>query len=266
MARSTARLAVVATPIAACALLLVPSSASAQEMAPPPPPPMTTTVETKSEVSDHSLVVGRLGIGYFGQFDVPLGAPLAAGGEGAPQPAQVIGVRYWMQEKVGLDLGLGWAMRSGSNTADGTSVDRASTLTLALRGGLPISLFDSKHYTFFIEPEIAYGHAGETIKAIAPGGGAPTPADTSLAGHRFAIGAKAGAEVHFGFIGIPQLSLDATVGLDLDVSGGSTKGQRPGAAAGQTVENSYSQLELRTLSFHQPWNIFISNVAAIYYF
>jgi hypothetical protein len=69
-------------------------------------------------------------------------------------------------------------------------------------------------------------------------------------------------------MGLPNLTLDATVGLHAAFTGGSTKTQsaRAGATPGQTDERSYSNFAIDTASFHQPWNIFITNVAAIYYF
>jgi hypothetical protein len=248
MARSLSRFAL---PFGTLALVAIASNAFAQDA---PAKEDTTT--------DHSKVVGHVGVGYFGQFDIPLGLPVAGGDEGAPQAAQLVGIRTWLQDRVGLDVALGWGMRSGSVTTNGNSTDRPSTLTFALHGGVPISLFDAKHYTFFIKPELTYGHSGRTVKAAA-GSPAGTP-DSTFAGHDFEIGARAGAEIHFGFIGLPNLTLDATVGLHLGLTGGSQK--IPTGAGGATTETSYTATTLNTISFHQPWNIFISNVAAIYYF
>ena len=223
-------------------LLLVAGTASAQD-APP----------KGDGASDHSKVVGHVGVGYFGQFDVPLGLNAVD-----TQPVQRVGIRTWLQDKVGLDIAIGIGLSSGARNVNGTSTDTPSTLAFALHGGIPIALFDAQHYTFFIKPELTYGHAGRTSKSAVAG----TP-DTTLAGHNFEIGARAGAEIHFGFIGLPNLTLDATVGLHLGLSGGSTK--QP-AGAGAISDTSYTSTTVNTVPFHQPWNIFISNVAAIYYF
>ena len=241
----------IVTPLGALALLGVAASASAQDA---PPKDDATT--------DHAKVVGHIGVGYFGQYDVPLGLPAAGADDGAAQAAQLVGIRTWLQDRVGLDLALGWGMKSGSISNNGTSADRPSTLTFALHAGVPISLFDAKHYTFFIKPEITYGHSGRTVKAPL-GAPAGTP-DSTFAGHNLQIGARAGAEIHFGFIGLPNLTLDATVGLHLGITGGSQK--IPTGAGNATNETTYTATSLETVSFHQPWNIFISNVAAIYYF
>ena len=52
-------------------------------------------------------------------------------------------------------------------------------------------------------------------------------------------------------------------GVALDVMNGKTTSP---AGAGGTTDSSYTKTSLVTASFAQPWNIFTSNVAAIYYF
>ncbi|GAC1585462.1 MAG: hypothetical protein NVS3B20_15000 [Polyangiales bacterium] len=238
--------------------------AFAQDPPPPAPVQATTTTTTTTATpaaaavahdvddgnTDQSRVVGRLGVGYFGAFDVPLGSDAKKDGV----TTQVIGVRYWLQEKLGIDVGLGLDMESGSVTNDGKSADSPSKLAFTLKGGVPIALMSGKHYTFFVEPGLAFAHAGQTKKDPA--------VETSSSGNRFDIGAGAGAAVYFGFIGIPQLSLDATVGLYADFRGGTTKTSAPNS----TVESSFTSTTISTQSAHQPWNIFFTNVAAIYYF
>src|SRR5258708_1699034 len=90
----------------------------------------------KEGPSDHSQVVGHLGVGYFGQFDVPLGNAAVPGGEGAAQPSQIVGVRYWFTDRVGLDVGLGLGFRSGSSSVPApaggnTTVDNPSTFVFS---------------------------------------------------------------------------------------------------------------------------------------
>ena len=86
----------------------------------PPPKVVTKTVEPttaapakkveEDEVSDHEKVVGHIGVGYLGLTTLPL-----APGNGIPATvsAPVIGVRYWLAEKIGLDLGLGFGLTFG---------------------------------------------------------------------------------------------------------------------------------------------------------
>jgi hypothetical protein len=221
--------------------------------------PGTTAVADTD--TDFTKIIKTIGIGYFGQFDVPLGNTV--GGRGAVG-TQLVGVRYFMNSRFGIDVGVGMGLVSGSNKVEGggtsTSTDRPSTLAMSFKVGVPIVMFSSKHYSFFFEPQAIFGFAGETAKRTEP-----NTADTKHNGTRFFVGGSAGALVQFGFIGMPQLTLDATVGLGLDVSGGKTE---QATAAGQTtvVKQSFSQTGFGSYTAHQPWNIFHTNVAAIYHF
>ena len=186
---------------------------------------------------------------------------------------QLVGVRYWFP-RVRLDFAVGLNTQSGSQRTADTSVDQTSTLVLGARVATPIALFVGQHYTFFVGPEVAFGHTGETV----PGGTRPFGTviaklpDTSNSGNRFTFGARAGAEIQFGFLGLPHLALDATVGLALELTNGTTIGPPataapPPAPDGFTpIEAHFSHTAFQSTIGHQPWNIFISNVAAVYYF
>jgi len=220
--------------------------------------------------TDHDKVVGHFGIGYFGQYDMPLGFTNLRSA-GATEAAQIVGLRYWWP-RVRLDVGFGWNMGSGSQEIAGKSTDGLSTLVLVGRVSLPIALYSDDHYTFFIGPDVAYGQGGETVPSVAPTvPGATQQADTSHKGSRFTLGGRAGAEIQFGFIGLPRLALDASVSLALNVISGSTTGPdrsvapTPGSPA-PTVESKYNRTLVHSSAEHQPWNIFVSNVAAVYYF
>jgi hypothetical protein len=169
--------------------------------------------------SDHSVVVGHLGVGYFGEFDMGSVA------------VQQVGVRYWLRDNMGIDgaVGLGVTGSSGA----------AGEFGLSASGGLPISLFAGKHYTFIFEPLARVGYGTISIKGNAENF------------WHLQVGATAGAEIQFGFIGIPQLSLTAQVGLVFDIQGNNS---------GSTSEY------FGTTIGAQPWDIFRSTVAAIYYF
>lgn len=221
--------------------------------------PAATT--TDSGGTDFSKIVRTIGVGYFGQYDVPLGNGAGARTIGT----QIIGVRYFFSERAGIDVGVGLGIASGSNKTEGTgtgatTVDRPSTLAMSFKVGVPIVMYSGQHYSFFFEPQALFGFAGETIKSA---NGAN--ADTKHNGTRLFVGGNAGGLIQFGFIGIPQLTLDATVGLGIDVQGGKTEAP-PGGVGTNVVKNSYSQTAFGTLSSHQPWNIFHTNVAAIYHF
>ncbi len=227
-------------------------------------PATTTTTQTKvvkreedDGQSDHEKVVGRFAVGYLGLASIPLAD--TNGGYGAAVSAPVIGVRYWLSPLIGIDAGLGIGWSGGSvETVNGgttTTTDKASRFGLALHGGVPLSLATAKHFSFQVVPELRVAFASSTIA-----GAAGTP-DTDLSGILFQIGARAGAELHFGFIGVPQLSLQGSVGLYLQHTG--VKASQDGAT---TQSGSNSDTGISTVKFNDPWALFSNTISALYYF
>lgn len=219
----------------------------------PPAPPAAHAGDKdkdkdKDSTTDHQKVVGHFGASYFGQFNVGYGVGPGAGSAGT----QIVGVRYWTSDTIALDLGLGLATSGGSTKTGSTTNDKPSVFGVSLKAGVPIALLAAKHYTFFIEPQLIFGYASQSIRP--PGGD-----ETKNTGMHLALGATAGAELQFGFIGIPHLALDAAIGLGLDYQSSSSK---TGAAA----ETTDSSTAFGTAAFASPWNIFTTNVAARYYF
>jgi hypothetical protein len=77
------------------------------------------------------------------------------------------------------------------------------------------------------------------------------------------IGARAGAELHFGFIDVPQLSLQGGVGLAFAIDNTS--------ASNFSGSDPAEEFEDKTTSFGttlagNPWDIFTGNISALYYF
>jgi hypothetical protein len=228
-----------------------------------PAPVATTTTTTTSSGpfvqqvattgTDHSLVVGHLGVGHFGRLSLPY---LNAIGDGpvAELSAPTIGARYWLDERLGIEAALGIGVSTGGTTAQmgNMSVETSdpSLFGLALHGGLPLVFATSQHFAFELIPELNFGFVS--------GGQDGDPDDLELSGVLLELGARVGAEIQFGFIGIPQLALQATVGLHL-------RYQSVGATVGNR-ELSRSNLFFGTTVQNAPWDIFHSNVAAIYYF
>lgn len=195
--------------------------------------------------SDHDAVVGRLAIGYMGRSDLTI--LTGAGPTAVPVP--VIGVRYWLSDMLGIDAGLGFGIGSGSNKdAAGNSTDIPSSHAFMLHGGVPLSLASAGHFSFQVVPELNVGFAGASATVAG--------VDTSTSVFHLDVGARAGAEIHFGFINVPQLSLQGGVGLRLNMD---STGADPGDAG-------TSRFNLSTNVGDNPWNIFTSNVAALYYF
>jgi hypothetical protein len=220
------------------------SSGSAQVgMALPGAAPQAAAVAGSS---DHDAVVGRLAVGYLGRNAVAI----AGGVNPTVIPTPVIGVRYWLSDMLGIDAGLGFGLTSGSIEVAGMSNDTPSWHLFMIHGGVPLSLASAGHFSFQVVPELNLGFAG----ASADVGGVTNKAS----GFHLDVGARAGAEIHFGFINVPQLSLQGSVGLRLNMD-----------STSQTVMNvdsSASSFRLGTTVGDNPWNIFTSNVAALYYF
>lgn len=218
--------------------------------------------------SDHDAVVGTLGVGFLGRRSMRLGNDIAP-----PTPvwptgsveidAPVIGIRYWVHQMVGIDAGVGFVWTSGESTlaeAGQPSVtnDEAGITAFILHAGVPLSLASAQHFSFQIVPELNVGFASQTIK---PAPGAAEPFDTENKGFHFDIGARAGAEIHFGFMGIPQLSLQGSVGLLIETDSFSSTFK---SAPEQKYEANHTSIG--TTVGDSPWNIFLANVAALYYF
>lgn len=190
--------------------------------------------------SDHSQMVGRFAVGYMGRQTIGAGE--------LNLNAPVIGARYWLDNMIGIDAGLGFNFSSGSVETGGTSVDKAGVTVLMFHGGVPLNLADAGHFSFQVVPEatIGFANVGED--------GAVTDRD----GFLLSVGARAGAEIHFGFMNIPQLSLQGSVGLYL-------RHQNRGREQGG-VEQSDNSLTIGTTLGNNPWDIFTSSIAALYYF
>jgi hypothetical protein len=220
--------------------------AQAQPMPPPPPPVMMRTTEpevpaVRSE-SDLDVEARRFAIGYSGVSQVPTGAGTLA--------APAIGLRYWASPTLGIDVAVGFGWLGGSTDLAGTSLDKDSVFAFILQGGLPIALATHRHVSFQVIPFVTFAHGQTSTES--------TGLKTDFSGTRVEVGARTGFELFFGFIGIPELALSATVGLQFESFKNSA------TSAGQT--QSDTTLRVTTTVQNNPWDIFAGNVAARYYF
>ena len=270
------------------ALGLVAPAALAQDATPTPPagdgtlPPPKVTTKTTVEAgagakkedddptSDHEKVVGHFGVGYLGLTNIPIASGGAGGAATAAVPrtnvpAPVIGVRYWLSEKLGLDLGIGLGITGGSQeSVNGnvtTSTDQAGKFGMAFHGGVPLVFAHQKHYKFLVIPELNIGFATQTETPPNPTGAPTTAGDISRTGFHLDIGARIGSEIHFGFIGVPQLALQATVGLLATRNAWKVKQD----VGNQTNSASAGETSFGTTVQGDPWAIFVNNISAIYY-
>jgi hypothetical protein len=226
-----------------------PPPAAAMPALPPPapmapPPPVASTPAPAPTGNDLDITQRRIGIGYAGTSQVPLGL-------GAPDlTAPAVGLRYWASETMGVDVAVGFAWAGGSTETLGTSADKNSTYGFLLQGGVPLALANRRHVSFQVIPfaTIAFGGTKTGVE----------PNVTSFNGLRVDAGARAGLELFFGFIGVPELSLNATVGAQFSM-------RRTTMEMGG-VSSSDLSLGASTTVQNNPWDIFAGNVAARYYF
>jgi len=242
-----------------------PAEQPPQAYPPPPPPPPAPLpppiVQSAPEAqpidhgpSDFNPALRRWAIGYAGISQAPV-TP-GAGGQTLTIPA--VGLRYWASPTVGLDVAAGVGYAGGSqNVDDGTnslSTDKNSIGGFVLQAGVPFALATHRHVSFQVIPTASVTYASTTI-------GTGTSAE-DVSGMRIDVGARAGFELFFGFIGIPELALSATIGVQfeylryaasMDTATGKVSGSDTTYAISTTVQNN-------------PWDFFTGGVAARYYF
>jgi hypothetical protein len=235
-------------------------AAAAPAVAPAPAP---APAEAAGD-SDHDAMVGRLAFGYLGYVNIPFGAFTSENANFSTPAftaaAPVIGMRLWLNQTLGIDAGLGLTTTFGTHQAPdatgGTVSTNATAPTgLAVHFGMPLALRAAKHYAFEIIPEMNIGYAQASIANAAANTG------TDYTGLHVDIGGRAGAELHFGFIGVPELSLVGSVGVRVDMH--QTKTEARVGNVTTTVKDS--RTIIGTTVGDNPWNIFIGNVSAFYY-
>ena len=207
----------------------------------------TPASSAPSSRGDHGHANGHIGWAAFSDgATVQLGnASTLAGAAtaGLLTPSTVttpaIGARWWLMHHGGWDLGIdaGLGFIFGTSSASATVVNPANNTTtttttstptgsgIYLHVGVPIAMLPTEHTVLNIIPEIDIGGAWAN-----PNG------NTSQGGFLFNIGGRVGPEVHLGFFGVPQFSIQPTVSLFLNVTnyGAST------VVAGNTAKTSGS--------------------------
>jgi hypothetical protein len=228
-------------------------------------------------LTDHERVVGKFGVMFFGVSQQPIGG-IANGATNAGAVTQstvtggvpVIGARYWLQEKMGIDVGVGLNFFSSStdtkNNSTDVSSDGPAVVSFALHGGVPLAFAQGKHYTFLVVPELNFGYATQTIAAQNVPAGQVAPANFHLSGWRLDAGARIGSEIQFGFIGVPQLSLQASIGLNFRHQNWAASQDSAPPATPASTSSSRSANNFGTTVQSDPWAIFVNNISAIYYF
>jgi len=248
---------------------------SSKSVALPPPPvavqavaPAPAPAPAPAHVSDSEAVSGHLGVGFYGQQPFTLIGPTDAGTASVKLSVTNLGVRYWLPsappgglfKEWGLDLGVGLLLSGGSATATQgattVTVDAPGAGGFGLHAGLPLVLARGQHVAFELVPAIDFVHVGSTVKAANAG------SDLDLTGNFFSLGASAGFEMFFGFLGIPQLALEANVGVGFNYARTSFSTTPNGVK----VEGAESAWAFGTTKGNDPWDFVRGSLAARYYF
>jgi len=184
-------------------------------------------------------------------------------GETSENSLPLIGIRHWAASKGwGWQLGVGASHHSGTSsdsTPGQDNVDDPTVWNMGLHFGLPIAVYWDDHYTFLVLPNVNGGYA--TWRQLDNDN---TPGDQGASGNTWSLsgGVRVGAEVHFGFIGVPMLTLQGTVGADLVWQ----RARVETVEDGREVTRGRWGLDLRTANFNDPWALFTNSISALYYF
>jgi hypothetical protein len=229
--------------------------------------------------TDHEGRVGHFALAYLGTRIVPGvaldgstvridptgSATLAITPDESTVP--MFGVRYWMSKRLGIDVGLGFGLGSGSfkrvvpnpdPTQDRLEEgDTAGRLSFAGRVGVPVSVHAGRHYNLLVIPELDLAYSRATLPAFRPSTTGEA-LDLRLTGFGFGAGARIGGELSFGFWGVPQLSLQASWGLRVETE------KRTGKVG--DAEAGLSGLHLGTTASSDPWKLLSGGFALFYGF
>lgn len=216
----------------------------------PPSPPVTQRApepDAPATVGESDLDTVRrpVGIGYAGLSQVPAGPTQTL-------TAPAIGARIWTSPTMGIDVALGFGWADGSIKTGSTTTEFDAVYGFIVQGGLPLALATHKHVSFQVIPNVEFAY-GATKSPVAAGG------SVSVNGKRFGVGARAGLEIFWGFLGLPQLSMSGTVGVAFEMRSVEVEN-------GSLGSQSLTSYGIATTVQNNPWDIFTGNVAARYYF
>ncbi len=234
---------------------------------PPPTPPQprpaqpaaAASGEAEAAVLPDHLTVGSVafGLGSIRKPRVRVDSVLDLGQGTADQTSAsenetvpALEGRWWLgpQRRIGIDLGLSYF----NVTVHGESNQLAKLRAFYVKTGLPIALTSTKHTTIELIPQISYMGAGATVTSL------------GLSLFRWDAALRLSAEIQFGFIGIPELSLQSGIGMSFtrEVS----RQRRTGTLLGETDSARVVITEVGPYGGKGPWEIFLGNLAALYYF
>jgi hypothetical protein len=215
--------------------------------------------------SDHEMAVGQVGLALLGIMSMPIVATeldedtgyfVPRLTEDADLVAPTVGLRYWIGETLGIEVGFGMGFTEGTfegPAATGTvETDLPETTAFTFHAGVPIALLSSRHFVFEVVPIGNGGYSKGTVYGD-PTSDGKWDVSTML----LQVGCRVGAEIHFGFIDVEQLAVQASFGFQFSYLKATAKTEG-------ITENS-SRLSLGTTAGSNPWDLFSKSLSAIYY-
>ncbi len=218
-----------------------PAPAAAPAAAPPPAAPVHAvapipTGDASAAPSDHDAVVGRVGVSAQRLDTGPVPLALRSGLGCAPDAGVscdvtvgAFGARYWTSRNVALNGAL--ALAAGGGSLGSQSLD--TYLGVGPVVGVSVLLANWRHLAVLASPQLAFVW-------FRPAGG------SSSSTLMFDLQAAFEAELHFGFIGVPALSIGLLAGGAVQYE--SAPGAHVwtvGVIGGGSVWNALTALSLR---------------------
>jgi len=206
--------------------------------------------------TDHDQV--GAGLSFFGVNSINVSPSNFGGALSLTLPT--VGARIWFGS-VGLDVGLGLGTTTrktynscpgGSSTdscvdpVTGESEIRTGGIDggfgFGLHVGVPIAAAVSRHAALLIIPEVGFAYGQATV--YNPAG---PEFDVDLSGIQLDVGVRVGGELHFGAIGLPNLSLQLAIGLGFRYASRSAANSVPFGDPSLT-DLSESDVSIRTIA------------------
>jgi hypothetical protein len=201
--------------------------------------PQIPTADETPAASDHDAVVGHVGIEArrFDPGPIPLtlrpgfGCPAAS--VGMPECEVTMGAlaaRYWWSRNFAANAGVAFALGGGRDT----TTSRDTYLGVGPILGLTLLLGNWKHLAISASPELAFVWFTPTVSGDGD--------STKILALRGALE----AEVHFGFVGVPALSIGLLAGMGFQYqSAAGTRAWSVGVLGGDSIWGALSNLFVR---------------------
>lgn len=221
---------------------------------------VTTPLPATDPVPDH-LLMGPVAFGL-GSVRRPESGALRlladVNGQGSTgerrAPVPTIELRAWLgaNRRVGIDLGFSYF----ESTADVGDTRMLELDAFYSRLGVPVALTTLRHSTLELIPQVGYLGAGGRSELAAQ------------ALFQWDLALRLVAETHFGFIGLPEFSVQTGVGMSYTRQVFRHRQRSPQGFPGSPFGMNYRIVgsDIGPFGGDGPWDMFLGNLAVLYYF